>query len=502
MLDEAAVRREKREKLRAQGQDPYPAETLRNAMCSDALLHFDEWSAENKEIVLAGRVRAVREHGGASFIDLEDESERLQLHLKKDELGAESYDRLLETIDHGDFIETKGTLFLTKRGQQTLAVTEWKILSKALLPLPAKWHGLSDIELRYRKRYLDLLANPEVKEIFKKRSLVVKTIREFLDKRDFMEVETPILQTIAGGASARPFITHHNTLDIDLYLRIAPELFLKRLIVGGFEKVYEIARCFRNEGISFQHNPEFTQVEFYWAYANYEDLMNLTEEMIVEIVKAVTGGKTSVVRDDIELDFTPPFPRRKFYDLVKEETGIDLEEASDEASLLRAIENSNLKVSTKDLVGYGELADQLYKDFVRPNIVQPTFVIDYPAEMIPLAKRKAGDPKKIATMQLLVQGIEVCKAYNELNDPLEQEARFKEEEEKKGRGSEEAMETDADFIEALKYGMPPTAGFGMGIDRLTALLTGSHSIKEVILFPTMKPQSHEEDAGHSPDPTS
>lgn len=496
MLDEAAVRLEKLEKLKKQGQDPYPSKTRRTAMCDEALSHFDEWSTEGKEIVLAGRVRAVREHGGASFIDLEDESERIQLHLKKDELGAESYDRLLETIDHGDFIEADGTLFLTKRGQKTLAVTAWNILSKALLPLPAKWHGLSDIELRYRKRYLDLLANPEVRDIFKKRSLIVKTIREFLDGRGFMEVETPILQTIAGGASARPFVTHHNTLDMDLYLRIAPELFLKRLVVGGFEKVYEIARCFRNEGISFQHNPEFTQVEFYWAYADYEDLMKLTEELVVEIVKAVTGGKTTVERDGTELDFTPPFPRRKFYEIVKEETGIDLEKASDEASLLQAIKDSNLKVDTEDLVGYGEMVDQLYKDYVRPNIIQPTFVIDYPAEMIPLAKRKADEPKKIATMQLLAQGIEINKAYNELNDPLDQEARFREEEEKKGKGSEEAMDTDADFVEALKYGMPPTAGFGMGIDRLAALLTGSHSIKEVILFPTMKrEQTDEEESG-------
>ncbi len=288
-------------------------------------------------------------------------------------------------------------------------------------------------------------------------------------------------------------MTHHNALDLDLQLRIAPELFLKRLVVGGFEKVFEVARCFRNEGISFQHNPEFTQVEFYWAYATYEDLMTLTERLVSGIVAATQGGKMTVERDGVTLDFTAPYPRKKFYDLVKEGTGIDLEAVKDEASLKAAMIDKNLKVDTKDLHGFGELVDALYKTYVRPKIVQPAFVIDYPAEMIPLAKRKPDEPGRIATVQLLVQGIEVTKAYNELNDPLEQEARFAEEAQKKEAGSEEAMPADADFVEALKYGMPPTAGFGMGIDRLTALLTGAHSIKEVILFPTLRPEQATQD---------
>lgn len=488
MIEEEAARRERLQRLKEAGTDPYPADTHRTATCADALSHFDAWSAEEKSITLSGRLRAKRGHGGAAFADLEDVSERIQLHVKTDVIGAESFEAFTETVDVADFIEVTGVLFLTKRGQKTLEVRAWRMLSKALLPLPDKWHGLSDVELRYRKRYLDLIANPQVRDIFRKRSLIVKTIREHLDARGFMEVETPILQTLAGGASAKPFVTHHNALDIDLYLRVAPELYLKRLIVGGFEKVYEVARCFRNEGISFQHNPEFTQVEFYWAYADYEDLMHLTEEMVGEIVKAVTGGSLKIERDGVELDFTGPLPRVSFFDVVKEKTGIDLAEADTEEKLRAAIKEKGLKLDEDGVVGYGEMADELYKRHVRPSLIQPTFLIDYPAEMIPLAKRKAGDPRRIATMQLLVQGMEVCKAYNELNDPIDQEDRFREEEEKRGKGSEDAMETDADFVEALKHGMPPTAGFGIGIDRLTTLLTGVHNIKEVILFPTMRPE--------------
>ncbi len=488
MLEEEAVRREKLERLRKEGVDPYPSASHRSASCREAIEQFDAWSAGKKTITVAGRLKAVRTHGGAAFADLVDETEKLQLHLKSDGVGQASFERFAALVDHADFIEAEGTLFLTKRGEKTLEVKSWRLLSKALLPLPEKWHGLSDVEVRYRKRYLDLIANEETRRIFRTRSLIVRSIREFLDGRGFMEVETPILQTVAGGASARPFVTHHNALDIDLYLRVAPELYLKRLIVGGFEKVYEIARCFRNEGISFQHNPEFTQVEFYWAYATYEDLMKLTEDLVSGLVAKMTGGSMKIERDSVSLDFMPPYPRRKFYDLVKEGTGIDLEDASDESKLRKAIEKKKLSLDLKNIVGYGELVDALYKEYVRPKIVHPTFVVDYPAEMIPLAKRKEDDPRKIATTQLLVQGIELTKAYNELNDPLDQEARFKEEERRKGKGAEEAMATDVDFVEALKHGMPPTAGFGMGIDRLTALLTGSHSVKEVILFPTMRPE--------------
>lgn len=493
MLEEEIVRREKAKKLREDGVDPYPAASHRTTTAAEAAAHFDAWSAAQKTITLAGRVRAMRVHGGAAFVDLADESGKLQLHFKSDIVGASVFEAFTASVDHGDFIEAEGVLFLTKRGEKTLEVRTWNILSKALLPLPEKWHGLTDVEVRYRKRHLDLIANEDVRNLFRTRSLIVRTIRDFLHSEGFMEVETPILQTQAGGAAARPFMTHHNALDLDLQLRIAPELFLKRLVVGGFEKVFEVARCFRNEGISFQHNPEFTQVEFYWAYATYEDLMTLTERLVSGIVAATQGGKMTVERDGVTLDFTAPYPRKKFYDLVKEGTGINLEAVKDEATLKAAMIDKNLKVDTKDLHGFGELVDALYKTYVRPKIVQPTFVIDYPAEMIPLAKRKPDEPGRIATVQLLVQGIEVTKAYNELNDPLEQEARFAEEAQKKEAGSEEAMPADADFVEALKYGMPPTAGFGMGIDRLTALLTGAHSIKEVILFPTLRPEQATQD---------
>jgi len=494
MLEEEIVRREKAAKLREAGIDPYPPVTRRDANCAEAVSKFEEWSAEGKVITLAGRLRSIRAHGGAAFADLTDESGKLQLHVKSDVIGEESFALFASMIDLGDFIEASGTLFVTKRGEKTMEVKEWKLLTKALLPMPEKWHGLTDVEVRYRKRHLDLIANEEVRNLFRTRSLIVHAIRDFMHGEGFMEVETPILQTQAGGASARPFVTHHNALDLDLQLRIAPELHLKRLIVGGFEKVFEVARCFRNEGISFQHNPEFTQIEFYWAYANYEDLMDLTERLVARIVRSALG-RTTVERDGVTLDFAGPFPRRKFYDLVKEGTGIDLEKVRTEGDLKDAMEEKKLKIDLDGLFGYGEMVDALYKAYVRPNIVQPTFVIDYPAEMIPLAKRKPDEPDRIATVQLLVQGIEVTKAYNELNDPLEQEARFMEEAKKKEAGSGEAMPADEDFVEALKYGMPPTAGFGMGIDRLTALLTGAHSIKEVILFPTLRPEQPTQEDG-------
>ncbi|HJV33259.1 MAG TPA: lysine--tRNA ligase, partial [Patescibacteria group bacterium] len=417
---------------------------------------------------------------------LGDGEARLQIYVRQDDVGEEGY-RIFDLVDLGDFVGVAGRVMRTRKGELSVQARELTVLSKALLPPPEKWHGLSDVEVRYRKRHLDLVANEDVRNLFRTRSRIVQAIREVLHREGFMEVETPILQTQAGGASARPFVTHHNALDMDLQLRIAPELHLKRLIVGGFEKVFEVARCFRNEGISFQHNPEFTQVEFYWAYATYEDLMALTERLVSEIVTKALG-RTTVERDGVTLDFSGPFPRRKFYDLVKEGTGIDLEKVRTEDDLKDAMEEKKLKIDLEGLFGYGEMVDALYKAYVRPNIVQPTFVIDYPAEMIPLAKRKPDQPDRIATVQLLVQGIEVTKAYNELNDPLEQEARFNEEAKKREAGSGEAMPADADFVEALKYGMPPTAGFGMGIDRLTALLTGAHSIKEVILFPTLRPE--------------
>ncbi|MEI7741072.1 MAG: lysine--tRNA ligase [bacterium] len=488
-LEEQAVRLTKLERLREDGTDCFASTSKRSHMTREVLLNFEQLEADKTFVTVAGRIKTRRTHGAMTFLDLEDGSGQIQVALKMDHVGDASYTKFNELIDGADFIEVHGLCFVTKRGEKTIDCDEWKLLTKALLPLPEKWHGLTDTEVRYRKRYLDLIANKEVRDIFAKRSLIVKKIREVMDAHDFMEVETPILQTIAGGASARPFTTHHNTLDIDLYLRIAPELYLKRLIVGGFERVYEIARCFRNEGISFQHNPEFTQIEFYWAYASYEDLMKIMQELIHETVSAVTDGRMEVTRDEVVLNFGGTFPVRDFFALVKDRTSIDLDLENTEEKLRAAIISRKLPMKLDDVIGYGELVDSLYKEFVRPHIIQPTFVIDYPAQMKPLAKRKIAEPNKAAAIQLVVQGIEVINAYYyEQNDPIVQEQVFAEEQKTKERGAESAMSSDEDFIEALKHGMPPTAGFGMGIDRLCSLLLGTHSIKEVILFPTMRPE--------------
>jgi lysyl-tRNA synthetase class 2 len=490
-VDEYAVRREKLERVRAAGIDPYPGSSTRTHEIAAVHAMFEELSGAGSQVVVCGRLMAVRGHGGSVFADLVDATGKMQLHLKRDLVGVDAFALFTDALDRGDFVQASGTLFVTKMGEQSIEVREWKLLTKSLLPLPDKWHGMTDVELRYRKRYLDLLANPEVMRVFRLRSLIVQCVREFLNEEGFLEVETPILQTIASGAAARPFTTKHNALDLSLHLRIAPELYLKRLIVGGFEKVYELGRCFRNEGVSFQHNPEFTMLEFYWAYADYEDVMRLTERMMSALVSVATGGGTKVVRDGVELDFSAPYPRVKFYDVVREKTGIDLDECSTETLLKKAIKDIGLEIDFSGVVGYGELCDALYKKYVRPSIIQPTFVLDYPAEMIPLAKRRHDEPNKIATVQLLAMGMELTKAYNELNDPIDQEERFDEEVRKAGKGSEESFAKDADFIEALSYGMPPTCGFGMGIDRLCTILLGVHGIKEVMLFPTMRPESGE-----------
>jgi lysyl-tRNA synthetase class 2 len=484
--EEETNRLAKLRKLEEAGLNPYPSKTGRTRTIHDCLYLFDELFKKKETIIIAGRVRMKRVHGGLSFAQIEDGTERMQIALRKDNLGAGEYKLWQDLIDIGDFVEVQGKVFLTKTGEPTVEAASFRVLAKSLLPLPEKWHGLSDIETRYRQRYLDLLSNPEVKNIFVKRARILKFIRNFLDNAGFLEVETPVLQPIAGGAAAKPFVTHHNALDIDLYLRIAPELYLKRLIVGGLNKVYEIARCFRNEGIDYQHNPEFTQVEFYWAYADYEDLMRLAEEMITKLLLEVNSS-LELVSENTKLDFSLPWKRVTFREALLRETGIDIDKANTEKSLLEAIKKKKLEVDTSKLYGYGDLAEALYKDYVRPRIIQPTLLLDYPAAMIPLAKRKEDDKSKIATVQLVVKGMEIFKAYNELNDPIDQEKRFAEQEKLRAAGAEVGM-SDRDFVEALRHGMPPTAGFGMGIDRLTALLTGSHNLKEVILFPTLRPE--------------
>jgi len=487
--EEEAARKAKLQKVLDAGVDPYPAKFDRSHTLAQAALEFIELEKKKTVMLLAGRVRAFRGHGGLTFATLEDQSGRFQIALHRDVLGEKEYDLWTSVLDVGDFIGVSGKLFTTKRGEKTLDVAKLTLLSKSLLPLPEKWHGLTDVEVRYRKRELDLVSNPEVREIFKKRSMIVKTIREFLDGEGFMEVDTPVLQPIAGGAAAKPFVTHHNALDTDLYLRIAPELYLKRLIVGGFEKVYEIARCFRNEGIDHAHNPEFTQVEFYWAYADYEDLMKLTEHLLTKIVERVNGGSLTLVHEGVTLDFSAPFARITLKELIREKTGIDIDTHNTEEKLRDKVKKAGFHVDLKNAYGYGEVVEAIYKDLCRATLIQPTFLTDYPAEMIPLAKRRKDDPTKIATFQLVAKGMELCKAYNELNDSVDQRERFKEQEKLRARGAEEAQPTDEDFLQAVEYGMPPTAGFGMGIDRLTVFLTGVHSIKETILFPTLRPES-------------
>jgi lysyl-tRNA synthetase class 2 len=485
-IEEKAVRLERLRKLLEAGVNPYPAKSEYDHTVKQVLDQFTELEGSGTAVTTVGRVRALRGHGGASFADLEDGGHVIQLHLKSDELGS-AYDLFTETVDLGDFLQVTGTCFVTKRGQQSIAVQQVKLLTKTLRPLPAKWHGLSDIEVRYRKRYLDLLANAEVRGIFRKRSLLVREIRDFFHEEGFMEVETPILQSLYGGAAAEPFVTHHNALDIDLYLRIAPELHLKRLVVGGFNRVFEIARCFRNEGIDHLHNPEFTQVEFYQAYADYRDLMELTERLLPRLVEKVCGSLV-VEYEGQQIDFTPPYPRVSFRDLLLQYGDFDIEQYPDRASLAEAARQVGVEVADSD--DRGKLMDNIYKKLVRTKIVNPTFMIDHPVELSPLAKKKPDNPNYVERFQLLIAGgSELCNAFSELNDPIDQKQRFEQQEESRAAGDAEAHPMDHDYIEALETGMPPTAGFGMGIDRLAILLTNSHNLKEVILFPTMRPES-------------
>lgn len=488
MIPEEIARRERLENLRQAGHNPYPAEAHRSHQIKDVLSAFESLEKSKEQVFIVGRVRSLRKHGGLTFLTLEDASERVQLALKRDNLGIEDYNFFHENIDIGDFLEVSGPVFLTKKGQQSVDVLTWRLLTKALLPLPEKWHGLTDTEKRYRWRYLDLLANPEVVANARARAKIVQTMRNFLEGAGFMEVETPILQPLAGGAAARPFVTHHNTLHHDFYLRIAPELYLKRLIVGGFEKIFEFARCFRNEGISPQHNPEFTQIETYWAYATIEDLMEHLEQMLEQVALAI-HGQTEIPAGNQTLSFKTPLPRKTFHDLIQSETNIDLDQITSEEALAEEIKKLGLE--TEGHIGYAELVDHLWKSKVRPKIEQPTFVVDYPSEMKPLAKKRKN-PRYSASAQLVVRGMELTNAFNEQNDPLEQEEQFGEQEELRERGSEEAQSVDEDFLKALKHGMPPTAGYGIGIDRLTALMLDAPNLKEVILFPTLKPTHYDE----------
>lgn len=469
-------RLEKLARLKEVGIEPYPAQTSRQRiLAAKALEKFDEYAQAKKEIILAGRLRLLRLHGGSCFARLEDSSGQIQLFFKKDVLGEVQYKLFADNFDIGDFIEVEGELFKTQTDEKTLLVKRVHLLSKSLNQLPDKWHGLKDTEERFRRRYLDLLMDKDVRARFKARSEIIKNMRAFLEFKGFMEVETPILQTLPGGALAKPFKTHLNTLDMDLYLRVAPELYLKRLLVGGFEKVYELGRCFRNEGMDKLHNPDFTILEFYWAYADYEQLMELTEEMFEFLVP-----EFEIEYQGKPIDFTPPFKRISLRDLILEEFDIDIDKAGEKEILAELVRQGVEPEDDKSC----RAIDALFK-VIRPKLIEPTFVIDHPLEMSPLAKEKldAGFKKHYAErFQLIIGGLELINAYSELNDPREQDRRMKEQVSLHG----EDVRYDQDFIEALEYGMPPAAGWGIGIDRLVMLLTNAPTIREVILFPVMR----------------
>ena len=462
----------------------YPGKTRRTHKIREVLEGFSKISKAKKEVILVGRIRSLREHGKATFLHIDDGSGKIQAFFREDRLGEKAYKFFLENFDIGDFIEVRGILIETKRGEKTIEASDFKILAKSLLPLPEKWHGLKDIEERYRKRYLDLIFNPEIKKKFELRSKIISEIRNFLEKEGFLEVETPILQPIYGGAKARPFKTYLNALDMEMYLRIAPELYLKRLLVGGFEKVYEIGRMFRNEGVDRSHNPDFTMLEFYWAFADYKDLMRLTERLFENVIKKIFDNLT-IAHQNKKINFKTPFPRIEFSQLIKRYTKINVEEIHPTTLEKKAKE---LGVQFEKGAGKAEVLDEIYKKFCRPKIWQPTFVINFPLGFQPLAKTLEKDPKKLANFQLVAAGWELINAFSELNDPIEQRKRFEEQEKLFKAGFKEAQRIDEDFLEALEYGMPSAAGWGMGIDRLVALLTDSHSLREVILFPTMRPK--------------
>lgn len=470
-------RLKKLEKLKEKGINPFPSQSSRKQTIAQAREMMD------KEVSLTGRLLVVREHGKIAFSDLKDETGKIQLLFRKDEL-SQSFE-FLRLLDAGDFIEVHGKVTTTKAGETTVDVSSYKLLTKSIRPLPDSWAGFKDVEERFRQRYVDLLINSDVRKIFEVRAKVVKLLRKYLDEREFIEVKTPVLQPIYGGTTALPFTTHHNALDSDLYLRIADELYLKRLIVGGFEKVYEIGTDFRNEGIDRWHNPEFTQLEFYQAYADYEDLMKTTEQMLSEIVKE-TIGSYEATYGETKINFKPPWKRLPYHDAIKEATGINIDGITLE-QLKKEIREKKLDINFKDAPDVPALLDAIIKAAVRPEIQNPTFFIDYPYFMRPLAKRKTDDPSKVEAFQVVVAGTELINAYSELNDPIDQKARWQEDERRSKEGVVEHQVVDEDYIRALEYGMPPTAGWGMGIERLIAILTNSHSIKEVILFPTLRP---------------
>jgi lysyl-tRNA synthetase class 2 len=482
-----AERRQKLEELRRGGVDPFPPAFADRTPIADVLQRYERLEAgeETEDTLrLAGRLSARRGHGKASFLDLTDRSGRIQLHARKDVLG-DAYEGLVD-LDLGDLVGVEGPPFRTRRGELSLRVDDWTLLAKALRPPPDKYHGLTDVEQRYRHRELDLIANPESRELFILRTRVVAAIRRFLDDRGFLEVETPVLQPLYGGALARPFVTHHNALDRDLFLRIATELYLKRLIVGGLEKVYELGKDFRNEGISHKHNPEFTMLETYEAYADYNDVAAMTEELVAYVARETIGSLT-VEREGETIDLAPRWRRVTLRDAILDETGVDIAKSRDRELLAAEMRERGLEVD--ESAGWGKLVDELLSKRVEPKLIQPTFVLDYPVELSPFAKAHRSEPGLVERFEGFVGGIEVANAFTELNDPDDQRARFAEQQRLQAAGDDEVQPFDEDYLRALEQGMPPTGGMGMGIDRLLMILSGRHSIREVVLFPALRDRS-------------
>ena len=475
------VRRDKLAKLQEMGRDPFKVSRYdRTSNSTEIKGNFEEF--EGKVVKIAGRIMSKRIQGKAGFIDIQDQNGRIQCYVRLDRIGEEEYS-IFSTYDIGDIIGVEGEVFKTKKEEISVKANEVVLLSKSLQVLPEKYHGLKDQDLRYRQRYVDLIVNPEVKDAFLTRTKALKALRSYLDERGFLEVETPILNTIAGGANARPFVTHHNTLDIPMYMRIANELYLKRLIVGGFDKVYEMGRMFRNEGMSIKHNPEYTAIELYQAYADYTD-MEITENVIAHMAEAATGSM-KINYQGTEIDFTPPWRRMTMEECVKEYTGVDFSTINTDEEALAIAKEKGIEITPG--MRRGEVINAFFEEFGEDKLIQPTFITHHPVEVSPLAKRNAEDPRKTDRFEAFANKWELANAFSELNDPIDQKGRFLDQLRKKELGDDEACDMDEDFINALEVGLPPTGGLGIGIDRVMMLLTNSASIRDVILFPTMKP---------------
>lgn len=480
--EQMKIRLDKIRQLSEKGIDAYGARFSRTHLTEEIINSFEE--LEGKEVTVAGRLLSKRDMGKVAFAHIQDMSGQIQIYVRINDVGEEAHELFTNMIDLGDIIGVTGLAFRTKRGEISVHAQKITLLTKALRPLPEKWHGLKDVELRYRQRYLDLIVNPDVRKVFIQRSKIIQAMRRYLDGLGFLEVETPTMHAIAGGATARPFITHHNALDIDLYMRIALELHLKRLIVGGLERVYEIGRVFRNEGISTRHNPEFTMMELYQAYADYNDMMDLTENMVASISQEVLGT-TKISYQGTEIDLTPPWDRLTMHDAVHKYTGYDLRNVSDDEARKIAQE---LGVPVAADATAGIVLNEIFENKVEEKLIQPTFIMDYPIEISPLAKRRDDDPSLTYRFELFIVAREHANAFSELNDPLDQRERFMKQMEQRAKGDEEAHMLDEDFVRALEVGMPPTGGLGIGVDRLIMLLTDAPSIRDVILFPTLRPR--------------